>query len=66
MLHRLLHVASYFLYSRCFCSENFRNDVEVRRDLRECMQRKIPDICKYAQVDVEVDSYNQKLGEFGT
>jgi len=28
------------------------------------MQRMIPDICDYAQADVELDSYKQKLGEF--
>ena len=66
MLHRPLHAASYFLNPRCFYSENFSNDAEVRRGLRECMQRMIPDIREYAQADVELDSYKQKLGEFGS
>jgi len=47
MLHRPLHEATYFLNPRCFYSENFNNDAEVRRDLRECMQRRIPDIREY-------------------
>ena len=30
------------------------------------MQRMIPNIREYAQTDVELDSYKQKLGEFGS
>ena len=66
MLHRPLHVTTYFLNPRCFYSENFSNDVQVRRGLRECMQHMIPDIREYAQADVELDSYKQRLEKFGT
>ena len=65
MLHRPLHAASYFPNIRCFYSENFSNDSEVRRP-RKCMQRMISDIHEYAQADVELDSYKQKLEEFET
>ena len=66
MLHRPLHATTYFLNPRCFYSENFINDAEVRRGLRECMQGMIPDVREYAQTDVKLDSYKQKLGEFGS
>jgi len=56
MLHRPLHATVCFLNPRCFYSE-FSNDVELRRGLRECMQRMIPDIHDYAQADVELDNY---------
>ena len=64
MLHRPLHATMYFLHSRCIYSENFSNNVEVRRGLREFMQLMIPDIREYAQANVELDNYKQKLGEF--
>jgi len=57
MLHRPLHAVTYFLNPRCFYSENFSTDVEVRRGLRECMQHMISDIHEYAQDNVELDSY---------
>ena len=66
MLHRPLHATAYFLNPRCFYSENFSNDAEVRRGIRECMHRMILDISEYAQADVELDNYNQKLEEFGS
>ena len=66
MLHKPLHAAAYFLIPRYFYSENFSNDVEVRRGLRECMHRIILDIREYAQANVELDSYKQELGEFGS
>ena len=64
MQHMPFHAATHFLSLRCFHSENFSNNVEVKRGLRECMQRMIPDIREYAQADVELDSYKQKLEEF--
>ena len=62
----MLHAAAYFLNTRFFYNENFSNDAEVRRGLHECLHCMILDIRKYAQVDVELDNYKQKLGEFGS
>jgi len=56
MLHMPLHAAAYFLNPRCFYSENFSKDAEVRRSIHECMQHMIPDIREYAQAEINPKS----------
>lgn len=46
--------------------DKFTEDLEVKKGLRLCMCRMIPDEDERALADCELDAYREKLGEFGT
>ncbi|XP_059598393.1 uncharacterized protein LOC132255016 [Vitis vinifera] len=64
-LHRPLHVAGYYLNPQLRYGDKFSNADEVRKGLFECMDRML-DYQERLKVDIQFDSYDQTMGEFGS
>ena len=64
-LHRLLYVAGYYLNPQLRYEDEFSNVDEVRKGLFECMDRML-DYQERLKADIQLDSYDQAMGEFGS
>ncbi|RVW84750.1 hypothetical protein CK203_046693 [Vitis vinifera] len=64
-LHRPLHVAGYYLNPQLRYGDKFSNVDEVRKRLFECMDRML-DYQERLKADIQLDSYDQAMGEFGS
>ncbi|RVW96149.1 hypothetical protein CK203_037756 [Vitis vinifera] len=64
-LHRPLHAADYYLNPQLQYGDKFSNADEVRKGLFECMDRML-DYQERLKVDIQLDSYDQAMGEFGS
>ncbi|RVW32648.1 hypothetical protein CK203_076537 [Vitis vinifera] len=64
-LHRPLHAASYYLNPQLWYGDKFSNADEVRKELFECMDRML-DYQERLKADIQLDSYDQTMGEFGS
>ena len=63
-LHRPLHAAGYYLNPQLRYGDKFSNVDEVRKGLFECMDRML-DYQERLKADIQLDSYDQAMGEFG-
>ncbi|RVW81801.1 hypothetical protein CK203_051610 [Vitis vinifera] len=64
-LHRPLHAAGYYLNPQLRYGDKFSNVDEVRKGLFECMDRML-DYQERLKADIQLDSYDQAMGEFGS
>ena len=64
-LHRPLHATSYYLNPQLRYEDKFYSVNEVRKGLYECMDRML-DYQEHLKVDIQLDSYDQAMGEFGS
>ncbi|RVX05738.1 hypothetical protein CK203_027381 [Vitis vinifera] len=64
-LHRPLHAAGYYLNPQLRYGDKFSNADEVRKGLFECMDRML-DYQERLKADIQLDSYDQAMGEFGS
>ncbi|RVW49640.1 hypothetical protein CK203_076728 [Vitis vinifera] len=64
-LHRSLHAACYYLNPQLRYGDKFSNVDEVRKGLFECMDRML-DYQERLKADIQLDSYDQAMGEFGS
>ncbi|RVW88781.1 hypothetical protein CK203_034720 [Vitis vinifera] len=64
-LHRPLHAAGYYLNPQLRYEDKFSNVDEVRKRLFECMDKML-DYQERLKADIQLDSYNQAMGEFGS
>ncbi|RVW97933.1 hypothetical protein CK203_021221 [Vitis vinifera] len=64
-LHRPLHAAGYYLNPQLRYGNKFSNVDEVRNGLFECMDRML-DYQEHLKADIQLDSYDQAMGEFGS
>ncbi|WJZ93156.1 hypothetical protein VitviT2T_012116 [Vitis vinifera] len=64
-LHRPLHAAGCYLNPQLRYGDKFSNVDEVRKGLFECMDRML-DYQERLKVDIQLDSYDQAMGEFGS
>ena len=64
-LHWPLYAACYYLNPQLRYEDKFSNVDEVRKGLFECMDRML-DYQECLQVDSQLDSYDQAIGEFGS
>ena len=64
-LHRLLHVAGYYLNPQLRYEDEFSNVDEVRKGLFECMDKML-DYQERLKTDIKLDSYDQTMSEFGS
>ena len=62
-LHRPLHAAGYYLNPQLRYGDKFSNVDEVRKGLFECMDRML-DYQERLKVDIQLDSFDQAMGEF--
>ena len=63
--HRPLHAAGYYLNPQLRYEDKFSNVDEVRKRLFECMDKML-DYQERLKADIQFDSYDQAMGEFGT
>ncbi|RVX13588.1 hypothetical protein CK203_010298 [Vitis vinifera] len=63
-LHRPLHAAGYYLNPQLRYGDKFSNVDEVRKGLFECMDKML-DYQKRLKADIQLDSYDQAMGELG-
>ncbi|RVW39865.1 hypothetical protein CK203_083147 [Vitis vinifera] len=64
-LHWPLHAAGYYLNLQLRYEDKFSNVDEVRKGLFECMDRML-DYQERLKADIQLDSYDQAMGEFGS
>ena len=64
-LHRPLHAAGYYLNPQLRYGDKFSNVDEVRKGLFECMDRML-DYQERLKADIQLDSFDQAMGEFGS
>ena len=64
-LHRPLHAAGYYLNPQLRYGDKFSNVDEVRKGLFECMDRML-DYQECLKADIQLDSFDQAMGEFGS
>ena len=64
-LHRSLLAVGYYLSSQLHYEDKLTNVNEVRKGLFECIDRML-DYQECLQVDIQLDSYDQAMGEFGS
>ena len=64
-LHRPLHAMGYYLNPQLQYGDKFSNADEVRKGLFACMDRML-DYQERLKADIQLDSYNQAMGEFGS
>ena len=64
-LHQPLHAAGYYLNPQLRYGDKFSNVDEGRKGLFECMDRML-DYQERLKADIQFDSYDQAMGEFGT
>ncbi|WJZ95567.1 hypothetical protein VitviT2T_014330 [Vitis vinifera] len=64
-LHRPLHAAGYYLNPQLRYGDKFSNVDEVRKGLFECMDRML-DYQERLKADIQLDSYDQAMDEFGS
>ncbi|XP_059598441.1 uncharacterized protein LOC104881364 [Vitis vinifera] len=64
-LHRPLHAADYYLNPQLRYGDKFSNVDEVRKGLFECMDTML-DYQERLKADIQLDSYGQAMGEFGS
>ncbi|XP_019080698.2 uncharacterized protein LOC109123935 [Vitis vinifera] len=64
-LHRPLHAAGYYLNPQLRYGDKFSNVDEVRKGLFECMDRML-DYQERLKANIQLDSYDQAMGEFGS
>ncbi|RVW39168.1 hypothetical protein CK203_078168 [Vitis vinifera] len=64
-LHRSLHAAGYYLNPQLRYGDKFSNVDEVRKGLFECMDTML-DYQERLKADIQLDSYDQAMGEFGS
>ncbi|RVW81720.1 hypothetical protein CK203_049553 [Vitis vinifera] len=64
-LHRPLHAAGYYLNPQLRYGDKFSNVDEVRKGLFECMDKML-DYQERLKADIQLDSYDQAMGEFGS
>lgn len=66
-LHGPLHAAGYYLNPMLHYAEGFNVDYEVRKGLYDCLGRLVGgDITMMNKIDVQCDSFENKLGLFGS
>ena len=63
--HRPLHAAGYYLNPQLRYGNKFSNVDEVRKGLFECMDRML-DYQERLKADIQLDSFDQAMGEFGS
>ena len=64
-LHRPLHAAGYYLNPQLRYGDKFSNVDEVRKGLFECMDKML-DYQERLKADIQLDSFDQAMGEFGS
>ncbi|RVW73316.1 hypothetical protein CK203_050419 [Vitis vinifera] len=64
-LHRPSHAAGYYLNPQLRYGDKFSDVDEVRKGLFECMDRML-DYQERLKADIQLDLYNQAMGEFGS
>ena len=64
-LHRPLHAAGYYFNPQLQYGDKFSNVDEVRKGLFECMDRML-DYQERLKADIQLDSFDQAMGEFGS
>ena len=64
-LHRPLHATGYYLNPQLWYGDKFSNVDEVRKGLFKCMDMML-DYQERLKVDIQLDSFDQKIGEFGS
>ena len=64
-LHRPSHAACYYLNPQLRYGDKFSNVDEVRKGLFECMDRML-DYQERLKADIQLDSFDQAMGEFGS
>ncbi|RVW28383.1 hypothetical protein CK203_109064 [Vitis vinifera] len=64
-LHHPLHATGYYLNPQLQYGDKFSYVDEVRKGLFECMDRML-DYQERLKVDIQLDSYDQAMGEFGS
>ena len=64
-LHRPLHAVGYYLNPQLRYGDKFSNVDEVRKGLFECMDRML-DYQECLKADIQLDSFDQAMGEFGS
>ena len=64
-LHRPLHAAGYYLNPQLRYGDKFSNVDEVRKGLFECMDMML-DYQERLKADIQLDSFDQVMGEFGS
>ena len=63
-LHQPLHAAGYYLNLQLCYEDKFSNVDEVRKGLFECMDKML-DYQERLKVDIQLNSYDQAMSEFG-
>ncbi|XP_050916014.1 uncharacterized protein LOC127131123 [Lathyrus oleraceus] len=65
-LHMSLHAAAYYLNPHMHYGPRFKADIEVRKDLMDCLTKMVDDPKEQSKIEVQMHDFKKQLGYFGT